>query len=207
MFTGIVVDRGVVRKMRDRGHLELEIEAPAIARELERGDSVSVNGVCLTATDTSRKRFTTEVMPETLARSTLEGVSKGSSVNLELSAKLGDRMGGHLVQGHVDGTAEAARVEEESTARRIWFKADEDLLRYMVPKGSITLDGVSLTIVDVGRTTFQVAIIPHTLSATTLGSVEPGSVVNVEVDVLAKYVERLSRPLSTRSISRGSNER
>lgn len=191
MFTGIVVDRGIVRKTRDRGHLELEIEAPGVARELERGDSVAVNGVCLTATATSRKRFTTEVVSETLARSTLKTISKGAPVNLELAARLGDRIGGHLVQGHVDGTAEAVRVEEEATARRIWFKVDEDLLRYMVPKGSVTLDGVSLTVVDVGRTTFQVAIIPHTLSATTLGRVEQGSIVNVEVDILAKYVERL----------------
>ena len=130
-------------------------------------------------------------MPETLARSTLAEVKKGSLVNLELPARLNDRLGGHLVQGHVDGVARAVRVEEDEGARLMWFAVDEDLLRYMVPKGSITLDGVSLTLVDVGRTTFQVAIIPHTLEVTSLGSVEVGTEVNVEVDLLAKYVERL----------------
>jgi riboflavin synthase len=191
MFTGIVIERGTVKKARERGVLELEIEAPHISKELKVGDSVAVNGVCLTATSTARKRFEVQAMPETLARSTLSEVRKGSLVNLELPARLNDRLGGHLVQGHVDGVARAVRVEEDEGARLMWFAVDEDLLRYMVPKGSITLDGVSLTLVDVGRTTFQVAIIPHTLEVTSLGSVEVGTEVNVEVDLLAKYVERL----------------
>ena len=191
MFTGIVVERGTVKRARERGVLELEIEAPHISKELKVGDSVAVNGVCLTATSTARKRFEVQAMPETLARSTLAEVKKGSLVNLELPARLNDRLGGHLVQGHVDGVARAVRVEEDEGARLMWFAVDEDLLRYMVPKGSITLDGVSLTLVDVGRTTFQVAIIPHTLEVTSLGSVEVGTEVNVEVDLLAKYVERL----------------
>jgi riboflavin synthase len=191
MFTGIVVERGTVRRARTRGVLELEIEAPHISRELHVGDSVAVNGVCLTATSTARKRFEVQAIPETLARSTLGEVKKGARVNLELPARLNDRLGGHLVQGHVDGVARAVRVEEDEGARLMWFQVDEDLLRYMVPKGSITLDGVSLTLVDVGRTTFQVAIIPHTLEVTSLGSVEVGTEVNVEVDLLAKYVERL----------------
>jgi riboflavin synthase len=193
MFTGIVVETGRVRKAGERkGILNLEVEA-ALARELDTGDSVSVNGVCLTATATSRRRFSAEVMSETLARSTLGGLKRGSTVNLELPARLADRLGGHLVQGHVDGHAEVARVEEDEAARRIWFRADDDLLRYMVPKGSIALDGVSLTLVDVGSTTFQVALIPHTLAATTLGALEVGTKVNVEVDVIAKYVERFVR--------------
>ena len=191
MFTGIVIERGTVKRARERGVLELEIEAPHISKELKVGDSVAVNGVCLTATSTARKRFEVQAMPETLARSTLAEVKKGSLVNLELPARLNDRLGGHLVQGHVDGVARAVRVEEDEGARLMWFQVDEDLLRYMVPKGSITLDGVSLTLVDVGRTTFQVAIIPHTLEVTSLGSVEVGTEVNVEVDLLAKYVERL----------------
>ena len=191
MFTGIVVERGTVKRARERGVLELEIEAPHVSKELRVGDSVAVNGVCLTATSTARRRFEVQAMPETLARSTLAEVKKGSLVNLELPARLNDRLGGHLVQGHVDGVARAVRVEEDEGARLMWFAVDEDLLRYMVPKGSITLDGVSLTLVDVGRTTFQVAIIPHTLEVTSLGSVEVGTEVNVEVDLLAKYVERL----------------
>lgn len=190
MFTGIVVERGVIRRARLRGVLDLEVEAPATARQLHRGDSVSVNGVCLTVTSSSRRRFRAEVMPETLAASTLGAARKGDAVNLELAARLGDRIGGHLVQGHVDGTAEVGHIEEDSTARRIWFQADDGLLRYMVPKGSVALDGVSLTVVEVGRTTFQVAIIPHTLEVTTLGRAQRGTRVNVEVDILAKYVER-----------------
>jgi riboflavin synthase len=191
MFTGIVVEQGTVKRARNKGVLYLEIEAPHLSKELRVGDSVAVNGVCLTATSANRKRFEVEAMPETLARSTLDRVAKGSLVNLELPARLNDRLGGHLVQGHVDGIATAVRVEEDEGARLMWFEVDEDLLRYMVPKGSVTLDGVSLTLVDVGRTTFQVAIIPHTLAVTSLGSVEVGSLVNVEVDLLAKYVERL----------------
>jgi len=192
MFTGIVVEKGTVRKAkRRRGLLDLEIEAPSIARELKKGDSVAVNGVCLTATGTGRKRFTAQAMEETLVLTTLGSLGKGLTVNLELPARLVDRLGGHLVQGHVDGTAHVTRVEDDDGALRVWFSAPDDILRYMVPKGSVTLDGVSLTVVEVGRTSFQVALIPHTLSATTLARLEPGAKVNVEVDVVAKYVERL----------------
>jgi riboflavin synthase len=191
MFTGIVIDRGSVARARSgKGMLELEIETAA-ARELRRGDSISVNGVCLTATRAKRRRFTADVMSETLARSTLGQLKKGSGVNLELPARPSDRLGGHLVQGHVDGVATVVRTETGEAARRVWLTADDDVLRYVVPKGSVTLDGVSLTVVDVGRTSFQVALIPHTLTVTTLGRLEVGTRVNVEVDVVAKYVERL----------------
>jgi riboflavin synthase len=194
MFTGIVVERGVIRRVRDRGHLDLDIDAGLVARQIKEGDSVSVNGVCLTATQTYRKRFGATVMPETMARSTLGEVEKGNSVNLELAARMGDRIGGHLVQGHVDGIAEIARIEDEGAAKRMWFRADEDVLHYMVPKGSVALDGVSLTVVEVGRSTFQIAIIPHTLDMTTLGEASEGTKVNVEVDQFAKYVEKLCAP-------------
>jgi riboflavin synthase len=192
MFTGLVVTRGKVARGRLRNDsLDLEVVAPTVARSLRRGDSVAVNGVCLTATDISRKRFSTQAMAETLACSNLGSLSKGDSVNLELPARLSDRLGGHLVQGHVDGTARVVRIENSDEARRVWFEADAGILGYLVSKGSVSLDGVSLTIVEVGRTTFQVALIPHTLAVTTLGSVQVGTRVNVEVDILAKYVERL----------------
>lgn len=191
MFTGIVVEKGTIHKARGKGVVTLEVDAPEISRELKVGDSVAVNGVCLTATSTSRKRFEVQVMPETLARSTLGDLRRGSGVNLELPLRFNDRLGGHLVQGHVDGVARVIRIEDDSDARRVWFSADEDLLRYLVSKGSVTLDGVSLTVVEVGRTSFQVALIPHTLEVTTLGRLGIGTNVNVEVDVLAKYVERL----------------
>ena len=192
MFTGIVVDRGsVVRAKERRGLLKLEIDSRRVARELRQGDSVAVNGVCLTATEVGRKRFSAEAMQETLARSTLGSLRRGGAVNLELPARLQDRLGGHLVQGHVDGVASVTRIEDSEDARRVWLSADDDVLRYLVGKGSVALDGVSLTVVEVGRATFQVALIPHTLGATTLGSLEVGSRLNVEVDVIAKYVERL----------------
>lgn len=192
MFTGIVLERGGVKKAKERrGILEIEIEAPVISKELKKGDSVAVNGVCLTATATGRRRFWTQAMEETLARSTLGSLKRGTAVNLELAARLSDRLGGHLVQGHVDGIARVIRIEDEDGAKRVWLSASEELLRYMVAKGSVTLDGVSLTIVEVGRTSFQVALIPHTLGATTLGEIGVDKTVNVEVDVVAKYVERL----------------
>jgi riboflavin synthase len=192
MFTGIVVAQGTVRRVRSRdGIIVLEIDAPKLARELDVGDSIAVNGVCLTATSSGRKRISVEVVSETQSRSTLAALERGSNVNLELPARLSDRLGGHLVQGHVDGVASAIRVEDDEGAKRVWFTADEDILRYLVAKGSITLDGVSLTLAEVGRTSFQVALIPHTLAATTLGALAVGDAVNVEVDVVAKYVERL----------------
>lgn len=193
MFTGIVTERGKVRKARTRGGiLELEVEARSIARDLKRGDSVAVNGVCLTATAVNRRTFTAQVMEETVALTTLGQIARGDTVNLELPARLHDRLGGHLVQGHIDGTGKVMRVEDEEKARRLWFTADDDVLRYLVRKGSVTLDGVSLTVAEVGRSTFQVALIPHTLEVTTFGQLGVGSRVNVEVDIIAKYVERLN---------------
>lgn len=193
MFTGIVIEQGTVTRTREkRGTLDLEIQAPRIAKEVSVGDSVAVNGVCLTAVKATRRSVRFEAIEETLARSTLGTLKRGGNVNLELAARLIDRLGGHLVQGHVDGLARVVRIEDEDEARRIWFEAPGELLRYMVAKGSVALDGVSLTIVDVGMKTFQVALIPHTLAATTLGKLKVGSILNVEVDVIAKYVERLT---------------
>jgi riboflavin synthase len=191
MFTGIVTSLGTVRKARTRGGvLDLEISTPELARQIEVGDSVAVNGVCLTATDTSRKTFSTQAMDETLEVTTTASLVKGSAVNLELAARFSDRIGGHLVQGHIDHTAPVIRVEDLEGIRRIWFEPAEEVLRYLVPKGSIAIDGVSLTIVEVGLTSFQVALIPHTLEITTLKDLVVGSEVNLEVDVIAKYVER-----------------
>ena len=193
MFTGIVIEQGKVTRARERrGTLDLEIEAPRLSKEVDVGDSVAVNGVCLTAVKATRRSMRFEAIEETLARSTLGTLKRGGNVNLELAARLSDRLGGHLVQGHVDGLARVVRIEEEDEARRVWFEVPGELLRYLVAKGSVALDGVSLTVVEVGSKTFQVALIPHTLQATTLGKLKVGSIVNVEVDVIAKYVERLT---------------
>jgi riboflavin synthase len=197
MFTGIVSERGVVRKARLRGGaLSLEIAARATARELSVGDSVAVNGVCLTALRSGSRRFEIQAIAETVARSTLGSLARNSAVNLELPVRVADRLGGHLVQGHVDGVARIDRVEHDDRARRVWLRPESALLRYIVEKGSVALDGVSLTVVETGIETFQVALIPHTLGQTTLDDLQRGSTVNVEVDLIAKYVERLSRPLS-----------
>jgi riboflavin synthase len=195
MFTGIVLQRGQIRRAKTRkGILELEIDAPSVAKELATGDSIAVDGVCLTAIATSRKRFVVQAMQETIARTTFDRLSAGAEVNLELPVCLSDRLGGHLVQGHVDGTAVVMRVEDEEASRRLWLTGPTGLLRYLVPKGSVTVDGVALTVTEVGVSSFGVAVIPHTLDVTTLGRLTPGSAVNIEVDLIAKYVERLVLP-------------
>jgi riboflavin synthase len=199
MFTGIVSERGRVRRAKTRrGVLELEVEAPETAKSLHRSDSVSVDGVCLTVVATSRKRFGVQAMAETLERSTLGALRSGAEVNLELPVRLMDRLGGHLVQGHVDGIATIIRVEDEEASWRVWFSAPADLLRYLVPKGSVTINGVALTVTEVGVTSFGVAVIPYTLEVTTLGRMRTGAVVNIEIDVIAKYVERLVAPTQRR---------
>lgn len=193
MFTGIVSHTGQLRKARrGNGVLEVVIDGRAIGRRLRRGDSVAVNGVCLTAIEVGRRRFSAQVMGETLARTTLVALAPKEEVNLELPVRPTDRLGGHIVQGHVDGVAEAVRVEQDGDARRLWLSAEHAILRYLVPKGSVALDGVSLTVVDVDKESFEVALIPHTLANTTLGRVRVGSRVNVEVDLVAKYVRRLA---------------
>jgi riboflavin synthase len=201
MFTGIVFGRGsIVRARRRNGLLILEIKTSA-ARKLRRGDSISVNGVCLTATHAGRRRFTVTAMSETLARTTLGGLRKGDEVNLELPVRPKDRLGGHLVQGHVDGIADVARFDLDGGSRILWLECHDDLLRYLVPKGSVTLDGVSLTVVEVIHDGFSVALIPHTLGVTTLGNLDAGARVNVELDVLAKYVARfLEAPAASEAL-------
>lgn len=162
-----------------------------LAGELGEGDSISVNGVCLTATTVDGDCFSADVMNETLRLSSLAEVAEGTQVNLELAMRLDDRLGGHMVQGHVDGVGRVAAVVEDGFARRVKIEAAPDLLRYMVYKGSITVDGVSLTVADLDDRSFTVSLIPETLERTNLGRAEPGMTVNLEADVLAKYVERL----------------
>jgi riboflavin synthase len=187
MFTGLVAGTGRVRAVHD-GRLEIDT---ALGAQLAPGDSVAVNGVCLTAVDPHVDGFAADVMPETLRRSSLGPLAEGAEVNLELPLRAGDRMGGHVVQGHVDGTGSVESVREEGNARVVRIGADPALLRYVVEKGSIAVDGVSLTVAAVGDDAFEVSLIPETLERTTLGAAGPGRTVNLEVDVLAKYVEKL----------------
>ncbi len=191
MFTGLVADLGhVARVDAAPDGVRLTVESP-LARQLGEGESVAVNGVCLTAVGVSGDRFGADVMHETLRRSSLGGVAEGSRVNLELALRADDRLGGHMVQGHVDGIGVVAAARDEGFARVLKIEAPEELLRYVVEKGSIAVDGVSLTVAGVDDTSFSVSLIPETLQRTNLGGATVGTAVNLEVDILAKYVEKL----------------
>ena len=191
MFTGLVESTAQVRRIEPDGDgVRLEVETP-LAKELAHGDSIAVNGVCLTAVNPDAERFRADVMAETLRRSSLGPLGEGDSVNVELALRAGDRLGGHMVQGHVDGTGTVEAVADEGFARLVTIAADSELLRYVVEKGSIAVDGVSLTVASVDERSFTVSLIPETLERTTFGQAAPGRVVNLEVDVLAKYVEKL----------------
>ena len=187
MFTGLVAGKGVVRALSG-GRLEVET---ALAAELAPGDSIAVNGVCLTAVERSNGSFAADVMPETLRRTSLAPLGAGDEVNIELPLRAGDRLGGHFMQGHVDGTGTVESVREDGLSRVVRVSAPAELLRYVVDKGSIAVDGVSLTVSKVDDDAFEVSLIPETLERTTLGAATPGRPVNLEVDVLAKYVEKL----------------
>lgn len=192
MFTGIVREIGQVAAAEggDEG-LRLELEAPATARATAVGDSVSVNGCCLTAVAVADGRLVFDAVPETLARTSLRRLAPGARVNLEPALRAGEPLGGHYVQGHVDGCGRVRSVEGEGEGRRVWIDAEPALLRLVVAKGSVTVDGTSLTVAALDEAGFEVALIPHTLAETTLGDLAPGDEVNLETDVLAKYVERL----------------
>jgi riboflavin synthase len=195
MFTGIVRERGrvaVVEGVDDARHLR--IEAPATASALSVGESVSVDGCCLTATEVADGHFAVTAVPETLSRTTLGSLSAGDEVNLESATRAGEPLGGHYVQGHVDGVGRVESVEPEEEGARMRISAPPELLRYTVEKGSIAVGGVSLTIAGLRDGAFEVALVPHTLEQTTLGRAQPGDAVNIEVDILAKYVEKLVDP-------------
>jgi riboflavin synthase len=190
MFTGLIQSVGrVEREVSSDDGVRLTVSCE-LARELQQGDSIAVNGVCLTASEVDSDSFTAEVMNETRSRTSLAATRRGAAVNLELPLRATDRLGGHMVQGHVDGVGTVTSVSEDGFARRVEIEASADVLRYVVPKGSIALDGVSLTVAECGERWFTVSLIPETLSRTNLGGAEPGSQVNLEVDVLAKYVEK-----------------
>ena len=191
MFTGLIADVGSVTALqRDDEGATLAIRTQ-LARELSQGDSVAVNGVCLTAVQVTQDGFDAQAMHETLARSSLGDLSVGSPVNVELALRPSDRLGGHIVQGHVDGVGTVTDVREDGFARIVSIQAPDRLMRYLVEKGSIAVDGVSLTVSDLREDGFDVSLIPETLTHTNLGAAAVGKRVNLEVDVLAKHVERL----------------
>jgi riboflavin synthase len=193
VFTGIVKGLGRVERV-DRGEDGARITvATELAEEIDAGESIAINGVCLTALPTGAGSFHADAMNETLARTSLADAERGTTVNLELPLRPSDRLGGHIVQGHVDGVGIVTSVADDGFARTLEVEAPAELLRYVAEKGSIALDGVSLTVAGLGPRSFTVSLIPETLKRTTLGQARAGSRVNLEVDVLAKYVDRLMR--------------
>jgi riboflavin synthase len=195
MFTGIVRELGRVEAVEGGAErVRLRVAAPETAASATAGDSVSVGGVCLTATHVADGVIAFDAVPETLRRTALRRLDPGAPVNIEPALRAGDPLGGHIVQGHVDGVGAVAGVADDGFARRVTIEADPGLLRYVVEKGSITVDGVSLTVASVDGTSFDVSLIPETLERTTLGATEEGTPVNLEVDIVAKYVEKLVTP-------------
>ncbi|WP_294855986.1 riboflavin synthase [uncultured Oscillibacter sp.] len=194
MFTGIVEEIGTIRSIRRGTHSAvLCIDATEVLTDLRPGDSVAVNGVCLTATGKSADSFTADAMHETLRRSTLGALTPGSRVNLERAMPPNGRFGGHIVSGHIDGTGTIISLRQDGIA--VWFtvRAAPELLRFVVEKGSVAIDGISLTVAGVTADTFSLSVIPHTAGATILSEKIPGSEVNLETDILGKYVEKLLR--------------
>jgi riboflavin synthase len=189
MFTGLVESLGNVYRLDpDGAGCHLVVAEPALAPQLTIGESVAVNGTCLTVVERDLQTFRFQVGPETLARTNLGGLSVGDVVNLERSLRMGDRLSGHWVQGHIDGLGTITSRQRDGDWELVWFQCPAELARQMVPKGSVTVDGISLTVVDVKADGFSVALIPHTLAVTTLGRKGSGATVNLETDILAKYV-------------------
>lgn len=197
MFTGLIRALGTVESVERSGDgARLRIATSLARAEIAPGDSIAVNGACLTARKAAEGAFEAEAMNQTLALTSLGPLQAGDRVNLEPALRAADRLGGHIVAGHVDGTAEVESVTEDGFARRLRLRAESDLTRYLIERGSVALDGVSLTVSALGEDWFEVSLIPETLERTTLGEAAPGRWINVECDLLAKYVERLLSPLA-----------
>lgn len=192
MFTGIILGKGrILEKRSAGGGMTLVVEADFAIDQPEEGESIAVNGVCLTARNMAGRRFTVDVSPESLARTNLAGLAVGSTANLERALRLSDRLGGHLVSGHVDGVARVLDRRPQGDYILFSFEVPAGLGRYIIEKGSIAVDGISLTVNSIDDRSFTVAIIPHTLGVTILGTLRPGDSVNLEVDLIGKYVEKL----------------
>lgn len=191
MFTGIIEELGIIRAMdRRTDSIVLTIEAHTVLEGTRIGDSIAVNGVCLTVTSLNDTSFTADVMHETMRRTSFCELRTGSPVNLERAMQVGGRLGGHIVSGHIDGTGHVSRIENDGIARVITISIPKDMAPFIVEKGSITIDGISLTVVSAGSSQFSVSIIPHTMSHTTLMAKHPGAIVNLETDIVGKYIHR-----------------
>ena len=204
MFTGIIEEVGRVLRFDEHGGMRrLTVSSTRLVREVEKGDSIAVSGVCLTAVEITEESFSADLAAETIARTSLSRLAPGALVNLELPARAGDRMGGHIVQGHVDGTGKLLRLEKIAGGDDYWLeiRLPSGLARYVVEKGSIAIEGISLTVASIDDDRVGIAIIPHTAQATNLLSLEPGNPVNIEVDVMAKYAEKLATTTSRLTVA------
>ncbi|WPC42592.1 riboflavin synthase [Clostridium sp. JS66] len=192
MFTGIIEEVGRILSIsKGTNSAQINIEAKKVLEDVKLGDSIAVNGVCLTVTSFKHNSFTVDVMPETMRRSNLNNLKKGSLVNLERALALGERLGGHIVSGHIDCTGKVVNIKNEDIATWVAVEVPDDALKYIVLKGSITIDGISLTVAEVNEKSFSVSLIPHTKGETTLYEKKLGDEVNIECDLIGKYVERL----------------
>ena len=208
MFTGIIEEKGMIsRIMKTASQAILNIKAKKVMEDIHIGDSIAVNGICLTVTSFSANEFQADVMHETLDRTSLKMLKPGSSVNLERAMAAGGRFGGHMVSGHIDGTGRITDIKEDSLA--IWYtiETSPEILHYIVEKGSIAIDGISLTVAKVTQTTFAVSTIPHTRVVTTLGERRAGDLVNLENDIVGKYVEKFIYEKNTHEIMKENSEK
>ncbi|MBO5614262.1 MAG: riboflavin synthase [Prevotella sp.] len=193
MFTGIVEEIGTIKNIRRGTHsISLEIEAHTVLEDTKVGDSISTNGVCLTVTDMSSNTFSADVMPQTMRMTSFSTLKAGDKVNLERALTLQTRLGGHMVSGHIDGVGKVTRREQDDTAIWVWIETTPAIMRYIIAQGSITVQGVSLTVAKVQNNAFSISLIPHTQGATTLHSIKAGDIVNLENDIVAKYVEKFT---------------
>jgi riboflavin synthase len=193
MFTGIIEETGIVKSIRTEGRsARITISAEKVLKDMKVGDSINTNGVCLTVTEFSSTAFTIDVMPETMQRTTFAKLRSGSRVNLERALRLTDRLGGHIVSGHIDGTGILDKIREDENAVWLTVSTEPEILRYIVEKGSIAIDGISLTVVKVGQRSFEVSIIPHTQTETAILLKKTGDAINIECDIIGKYVEKLT---------------
>lgn len=203
MFTGLVEEIGTVSSIKKgTDSSQIIINATKVIEDIHIGDSISTNGVCLTVIDFNKQSFTVDIMSETLRASSLKTLLNGDKVNLERALKLGDRLGGHMVSGHIDGIGEIINLKSQDNAKVITISTSSELLRYIIYKGSVAIDGISLTVFCVDDTTFKVSIIPHTNNITTLLDKNIGDTVNLECDMIGKYIERLIKPIDQKNKSK-----
>ncbi|KIL48836.1 riboflavin synthase [Jeotgalibacillus alimentarius] len=195
MFTGLIEEVGTVHNLqKGKNSMILTIDCTKVIEDAKIGDSIAINGVCLTVTERSGKQFSVDVMPETMKSTTLHELKKGSKVNLERAMAAGGRFGGHFVSGHVDGTGTIQSMKKEENAIYIYIQVPSDLMKYFMMKGSVAVDGTSLTVFDVTKNAFMISLIPQTADDTIIASKSPGSKVNIECDMIAKYVQNLIQP-------------